>query len=173
LLLWSLDGWSEMSTDLIVGQLTNSVPVYSNCYGLQSSWHTKLISFTFCVCFTFQHQLWVCYLLCIIGVRNWGFLLILRKRPSVLRALLLHNSTWSCKISGLKTANKHLDWRLRFSMGHKPETGDTKKGTCFFPRIKFWLYTMSMILLLLHWVQGRILKVSRLIQLHCSIIDTP
>jgi hypothetical protein len=79
---------------------------------------TKLISFTFCVCFTFQHQLWVVYVLCKIGVRNSGLLLILWKRPPVLRALLLHHSTWSCKISGWKTANKHLDWRLKFSMGH-------------------------------------------------------
>lgn len=134
---------------------------------------TKLISFTFCVCFTFQHQLWVVYVLCKIGVRNSGLLLILRKRPPVLRVLLLHHITWSCKISGWKTANKHLDCRLKFSMGHQPETGDTKKGTCFFPRIKFWLYAMSMILLLLHRVQCRILKVPRLIQLYCSIIDTP
>lgn len=90
---------------------------------------TKLISFTFCVCFTFQHQLWVVYVLCKIGVRNSGLLLILRKRLPVLRALLLHHSTWSCKISGWKSANKHLDWRLKFSMGHILKLV-TKKREC-------------------------------------------
>jgi hypothetical protein len=91
LLLWSLEGWSEMSTDLIVGQLTNSVPVYSNCYGLESSWDKANLYYILC-CFTFQRQLWVVYVLCKIGVRNSGLLFILRKKPSVLKALLL-NST--------------------------------------------------------------------------------
>jgi hypothetical protein len=102
-----------MSTDLIVGQLKFCSSLLKLLWTGEFFICTKLISFTFCVCFTFQHQLWVVYVLCKIGDRNSGLLLILRKRPSVLRALLLHHSTWPCKISGWKTVNKHLDWRLK------------------------------------------------------------
>jgi hypothetical protein len=47
---------------------------------IQAVIHTKLISFTFCVCFTFQRQLCVVYVLCEIGVRNSGLQLILGER---------------------------------------------------------------------------------------------